>query len=103
MFRAPQPFSIENREVVAESQQLDSVRTRFGMDKNGHVRNQDEPILAISDFHLLCFLHDMGVLSKDEEALLCRVASEHDLSDGFQLVSTDGWKTLMAIIQSSDR
>jgi nuclear protein localization family protein 4 len=33
--------------------------------------------------------------------LLCRVASQHDLSDTFQLRSTEGWQTLQAILQST--
>lgn len=38
---------------------------------------------------------------QDEEALLCRVASQHDLADSFQLRSTEGWQTLQAILQST--
>lgn len=100
-FKTPKQFSIENREVVAESQQLGSVASLLGMDSNGNIKDQDKAVVAMSDFHLLCFLYGTSILSKDEFALLCRVATEHDLSDGFQLLSTDGWSTLMAIIQSS--
>lgn len=100
-FMTSTPFAIENREVVAESQQLGTLTSLFGMDRNGAIKEQDKPILAVSDFHLLCFLHGTGILSKDEFALLCRVATEHDLSDGFHLLTTEGWNTLLAIVQSS--
>lgn len=33
--------------------------------------------------------------------MLCRVASQHDLADTFQLRSTEGWQTLQAILQST--
>jgi nuclear protein localization family protein 4 len=38
---------------------------------------------------------------QDEEALLCRVATQHDLADGYQLLSTTGWQNLLAILQST--
>ncbi|ETS86739.1 Nuclear protein localization protein 4 [Pestalotiopsis fici W106-1] len=86
------PFPIENREIMGETQQPSAVakalKTKDGQQK-------------LSDFHLLCFIHNMGVLSKEEEALLCRVATKHDLADTYQLFSMPGWQTLEAIIQSS--
>lgn len=33
--------------------------------------------------------------------MLCRVASQHDLADSFQLRSTEGWQNLQAILQST--
>ena len=114
-------FPVENREHVAEGQDASAVARMF---KRG---GGDAP--SVSNFHLLCFIRQMGVLSKvcsppllrswmsssrpshtnppspplhqDEEALLCRVASQHDLADAYQLRSTEGWQTLKAILQST--
>ncbi|KAL8413989.1 hypothetical protein RB594_005283 [Gaeumannomyces avenae] len=89
-------FPIENREYMGESQEHSSASKALKVHQKA-----DAGGLQVSDFHLLCFLHQMGVLAKDEENLLCRVATQHDLADAFQLRSTTGWQTLLAILQST--
>ncbi|KAH8648917.1 nuclear protein localization protein 4 [Tricladium varicosporioides] len=96
----PPGFPIENRAVIGQDQDLKDLGKRIGY-KNGQLEKSSDAIVGVSDFHLLCFLHGYGLLSKDEEALLCRVATEHDTADGFQLLSTPGWATLLAILQST--
>ncbi|KAH8676323.1 NPL4 family-domain-containing protein [Xylariales sp. PMI_506] len=93
IFNTPS-FPIENREVLGESQEPRDVAK--ALNTQGGKKN-----ISISDFHLLCFIHNMGVLSKEEHALLCRVATTHDLADTYQLFSMPGWQTLEAIIQST--
>lgn len=105
-------FPIANREYMGESQEHTAVS------KFLKIGQQTDRLIA-SNFHLLTFIHQMGVLSKvrsptppshpptnttspqDEEALLCKVAAWHDLSDAFQLRATPGWQTLLVILQST--
>ncbi|PNH38374.1 hypothetical protein VD0004_g8455 [Verticillium dahliae] len=91
-------FPIENREYIGESQEHSAVTKILKF--NGGQKSKDDG-LEMSNFHLLCFVHQMGILSKDEEALLCRVAAQHDLADSYQLRSTEGWQTLQAILSSA--
>ncbi|MCJ1272390.1 nuclear protein localization protein 4 [Puttea exsequens] len=92
-------FAVENREAIGQSQEWKSAATQLGVTRSGIDR--EKGMKALSDFHLLCFIRSMGILSKDEEAILCRAARTHDLADGFQLVETSGWATLLAILQES--
>jgi nuclear protein localization family protein 4 len=57
------PFPIENRAVIGQDQELGQVGKSFGLNKNGELK-ASEGIFAVSDFHLLCFLHGVGILSK---------------------------------------
>ncbi|CAK7266114.1 nuclear protein localization protein 4 [Sporothrix epigloea] len=90
-------FPIENREYIGESQEHSAI-TRMLKAQSGKV---DAKSISASNFHLLVAIHKMDVLSKDEEALLCRVATKHDLADKFQLQSAPGWQTLLMILQSA--
>lgn len=61
-FNADDRFAVENREVVGEAQELRDVARRLGV--RADKIEGDKGLKRISDFHLLCFLHGMGVLSK---------------------------------------
>jgi nuclear protein localization family protein 4 len=65
MFMAKPPgFPIENRAVIGQDQELKTVGQRLGLNRSGELEKSGEGILAVSDFHLLCFLHGYGVLDK---------------------------------------
>ncbi|KAF7892808.1 uncharacterized protein EAF02_000346 [Botrytis sinoallii] len=100
-FMAKSSFTIENRLVLGQEQDLKDVGKQLGLDKSGQLTQSPDGVLAVSDFHLLCFIYSMGILSKEEMALLCRVATQHDLADGYQLIATPGWANFLAILQST--
>ncbi|KAF8856982.1 nuclear protein localization protein-like protein 4 [Acephala macrosclerotiorum] len=94
----PPGFPIENRAVLGQDQQLQDVSKHLGLTKNS---KQQDGVNAVSDFHLICYLHGVSILGKEEEALLCRVATQHDLADANELVETDGWRTLLTILETT--
>ncbi|KAG9255109.1 NPL4 family protein [Emericellopsis atlantica] len=91
-------FPIENREYIGESQETLAARKAL---KLGAGQTPDKQGQEVSNFHLLCFILQMGILSKAEAALLCRVASQHDLGEAAQLRATEGWQNMQAILSTT--
>ena len=113
-------FAIENREAIGTVQEHRDLQKQLKAGANRIALDTTQGVLAISDFHLLCFIHGLGVLSKvcshvatkycerstdlfslkqEEEQLLCRAATTHDASLGAALMHTGGWATLETILQ----
>ncbi|TKA28209.1 Nuclear protein localization protein 4 [Salinomyces thailandicus] len=92
-------FAIENREIIGEAQEPRDLQKQLRAGADRIALDQPQGVLAVSDFHLLCFIRNLGVLSKDEERLLCQVATTHDASTGAALMQTPGWATLQTILQ----
>jgi nuclear protein localization family protein 4 len=57
------PFPVENRAVIGQDQELSQVAKSLGLDKNGDLSKSPNGFLTVSDFHLLCFLKGVGILS----------------------------------------
>ena len=55
-------FPVENREIVGQSQEIRNVADQLGV-KNAR-QDEKTAVNNVSDFHLLCFIHNMGILSK---------------------------------------
>ncbi|PBP27307.1 NPL4 family protein [Diplocarpon rosae] len=101
-FIATPGFTIENRLTLGQEQDHKTVAKLIGVDRKGEVKNPDQALQALSDFHLLCyFKHSLDAFDKEDEALLYRVATKHDLAEGFQLLSTNAWATLTMILSST--
>ncbi|KAF2801856.1 NPL4-domain-containing protein [Mytilinidion resinicola] len=94
-------FTIENRELIGQMQEPSTLSKALNAKANGVALNTSSGVKSVSDFHLITFVHKLGILSKDEETLLYRVASKHDLSQGLQLQHSPGWATLLTILKES--
>ncbi|KAF2772108.1 polyubiquitin-tagged protein recognition complex, Npl4 component [Teratosphaeria nubilosa] len=92
-------FAIENRELIGEAQEPRDLLKQLKAGANRIALDTAEGTLAVSDFHLLAFIRQLDVLSKDEFRLLCQVATTHDASQGAALMQTPGWATLQTILQ----
>lgn len=92
-------FAIENRQQLGEQQEARDLQKQLKGGANRVALDTPQGVIAVSDFHLLCFIQSLGVLNEDELKLLCKVATTHDASLGATLMHTPGWATLETILQ----
>lgn len=65
MFKAPSgKFPVENREVIGVVQDHNAVAKQLGVERGNSSGNPEGGINAVSDFHLLVFLKNWGILDK---------------------------------------
>lgn len=55
-------FAIENREIIGQSQELSALSKKMGVGRD--TIDGEKGLQNISDFHMLCFIHGMGIFSK---------------------------------------
>lgn len=121
---AKNAFAVENREIIGEAQEPRELQKQLKAGSNRVALDQEQGVVAVSDFHLLAFIKGLDVLSKvrtilppsstscrehkltlshfilqDEFSLLCRVATTKDAALGAQLMHSPGWATLETILQ----
>lgn len=63
LFTGPK-FPIENREAMGEAQEVGALAKALNARANGLALNTTSGLNAISNFHLLCFIHGLGILGK---------------------------------------
>jgi len=56
-------FPFETRELIGESQEISAVAKQLGVNKSDDQPTETELTKAVSDFHLLCYLRALGILS----------------------------------------
>lgn len=71
-------FPIENRAILGIDQDHNAIFECLGLSKKSKIRGAAENIWAISDFHLLCYLHGFGWLDKVSFAALNPSRSRSD-------------------------
>lgn len=63
LFTGPK-FPIENREAMGEVQEISALSKALNARANGVALNTTSGLNAVSNFHLLCFIHSLGILAK---------------------------------------
>jgi nuclear protein localization family protein 4 len=56
-------FPVENRETIGQPQEVRALAKTLKASSGGLSLNQKSEIAKLSDFHLLCFIHGLGILS----------------------------------------
>lgn len=93
-------FPIENRGHMALSQDMQALAKQLGI-RRGMSSLPQLTLDALSDFHLLCYVNSLGVISEEEQKVLCEYAAGHDENLAAVLRGSPGWETLKMIVAQS--
>ena len=100
-FISPKKFPIENRHHIGEGADLMAINRHLSLQSTTYNdNNMNEFMKLMSDFHLVCYLFSVDILSPAEERLISKIATTHDVNLCFELFESPGWKTLVTIINS---
>ena len=119
-------FPKENREALGEGQDISSVAKQLRPRDRAGEATEQETMIRLSDFHLICFIQPLGIFDKvsdisinfhtkvreyplhsvdsqsqDSMGTLCRLARTNAMADAFELFDTPGWQTLIAILKEA--
>ncbi|KXT14321.1 hypothetical protein AC579_8407 [Pseudocercospora musae] len=95
---AKNDFTVENREGLGQTQETRDLQKHLRAGANKVSLDSPTGVLAVSDFHALCYIAGLGVLSEHEVNLLCKTAIQKDAQLGATLMHTPGWKSLMLML-----
>lgn len=94
-------FPIENRGHIGVSQDMQKLAQQLGITRSSGASVPSKLQSSVSDFHLLNYIHSMGVLSEYEEGILASIATNKSPENVTLLMNSPGWNTLLTIVQSS--
>jgi nuclear protein localization family protein 4 len=66
-------FAIENRDALGELQEPRDLQKELKAGANRVALDTAQGVLAVSDFHILCYIRSLGVLSKVSLSILFRL------------------------------
>jgi nuclear protein localization family protein 4 len=64
-------FPIENRQALGQSQEFSTLAKQLKAGQGGPQLSSPAALNILSDFHMLCFIHSMNILSKVRRLIIC--------------------------------
>ncbi|KAG4303953.1 hypothetical protein PORY_002606 [Pneumocystis oryctolagi] len=96
IFSSSNTFVIENRASIGQVQNISTLAERI---KPILLQPHEDTMKTLCDFHFLTYLWTLGILGKEDKALLIKCVKEWKINDLYSLLETSGWQTLIAILR----